>query len=91
MDAGRTHPSAAAVPLPLVPPTLLEEGPEGEVVGYYRGAWRRFRRDRVSMLALAFFLLICLLALGAPLIAEGVLGTDPAATCSAPTSTAATS
>jgi peptide/nickel transport system permease protein len=78
MDARRSHPSAAAVPAPLVPLAVPDEVPEGEVVGYYRATWRRFRRDRVSMAALALFLLICLLALAAPLIAEGVLGTDPA-------------
>jgi len=71
----------AGVPLEAAPRlarTSREEGPEGDVVGYYRGAWRRFRRDRTSMVALAIFLVICLLALAAPLIAEGVLGTDPA-------------
>jgi peptide/nickel transport system permease protein len=71
----------AGLPLeaaPALAPTSREEGPEGDVVGYYRGAWRRFRRDRTSMVALALFLVICLLALAAPLIAAGVLGTDPA-------------
>ena len=63
---------------PALAPVPGQEWPEGEVVGYYRGAWRRFRRDRTSMLALMFFLAICLLALAAPFIAEGLLGTDPA-------------
>ena len=49
----------------------------GEIVGYYRGAWRRLRRDRTSVAALVVFALICLLALAAPLIADGWLHTDP--------------
>jgi peptide/nickel transport system permease protein len=75
---GRADPPGAAVPSSVSQVATADEGPEGDVVGFYRGAWRRFRRDRVSMVALAFFVLICLLALAAPLIAEGVLGTDPA-------------
>jgi peptide/nickel transport system permease protein len=55
-----------------------DEALAGEVVGYYKGAWRRFRRDRTSMVALVVFGLICLMALAAPLIADGLLQTDPA-------------
>jgi peptide/nickel transport system permease protein len=50
----------------------LDEAP----IGFYRATWRRFRRDRVAMLALTGFAVICLLALCAPLITD-LLGTDP--------------
>jgi peptide/nickel transport system permease protein len=70
--------SVDAVGTAAAPLVLGEEPIEGEVVGYYRAAWRRLREDRTSMTALVVFALICLLALTAPLIAEGVLGTDPA-------------
>ena len=72
--------SQAGFPLgaaPALAPALSDDWPAGEPVGYYHGAWRRFRRDRTSMVALAIFLTICLLALAAPLISEGLLGTDP--------------
>jgi peptide/nickel transport system permease protein len=45
--------------------------------GYLRGAWLRFRRDRMAMAALILFLLICLMSLAAPLISEHILHADP--------------
>jgi peptide/nickel transport system permease protein len=45
--------------------------------GYLRGAWRRLRRDRFSMAALALFALICLISLAAPLISTHILHADP--------------
>src|SRR5438093_1599037 len=65
-------PSASPRPrLSASPPP--EAGPEGEVVGYYRGAWRRLRRDRVSMVALALFLLLCLLSMFAMIVPPTLL------------------
>jgi peptide/nickel transport system permease protein len=55
----------------------VDELLDREPLGFYQAAWRRFRRDRAGMVALAGFLLICLLALAAPLISDGLLGTDP--------------
>lgn len=45
--------------------------------GYLRGAWRRFRRDRFAMAALALFVLICVLSLAAPLVNAYVLRQEP--------------
>ncbi len=42
-----------------------------------RGAWDRFRRDRIGMAALAVLLLIAAISALAPLIADGVLHSDP--------------
>jgi peptide/nickel transport system permease protein len=46
--------------------------------GFWTSAWRRFRRDHVSLLALAALLLIVAVSLAAPLIASYILHTDPA-------------
>jgi peptide/nickel transport system permease protein len=45
--------------------------------GYFRGAWRRLRRDRFSMAALVIFAFICLMSLAAPLISAHILHADP--------------
>ena len=42
-----------------------------------RGAWDRFRRDRIGMAALAVLLFIAAVSALAPLIADGVLHSDP--------------
>jgi ABC-type dipeptide/oligopeptide/nickel transport system permease subunit len=46
--------------------------------GFWSSAWRRFRHDRVSLVALAGLLLIISISAAAPLIAGYVLHTDPA-------------
>ncbi|MCL4487117.1 MAG: ABC transporter permease [Chloroflexi bacterium] len=43
----------------------------------YAESLQRFRRDPVSMTALSVFLAICLLSIGAPVIARQILHTDP--------------
>lgn len=42
-----------------------------------RGAWDRFRRDRIGMAALGILLLIAVVSALAPMIAQGVLHSDP--------------
>jgi peptide/nickel transport system permease protein len=42
-----------------------------------RGAWDRFRRDRIGMAALCVLVLIAAISALAPLIADGVLHSDP--------------
>ena len=44
--------------------------------GFYRRAWRRFRRDRVSLAALVVTILVVAFVLGADLIARYVTGHD---------------
>lgn len=45
--------------------------------GSFAESFQRFRSDLVSMIALIVFLVICLLSISAPLIAEQLLHTDP--------------
>ncbi|MBI1801280.1 MAG: hypothetical protein HYR71_06595 [Chloroflexi bacterium] len=61
---------AAAAPSPH--PEPVEGSP-----GFFTQAYLRFRRDSVSVAALAVFALIGLTSLAAPLIAAQVLHTDP--------------
>jgi peptide/nickel transport system permease protein len=56
--------------LELTPPTIAALGPPA---GYWAETWRHFRRRKLAMLALAFVLFLCLVALFAPMIA----GTKP--------------
>ncbi|MBI3536938.1 MAG: ABC transporter permease [Chloroflexi bacterium] len=56
---------------PIAPPTLKASP------GYFTESYLRFRRDRISMLALAMFIVICILSITAPLISEFVLHTNP--------------
>jgi peptide/nickel transport system permease protein len=49
---------------------FIEHSPSG---GFWRDAWRRFRRRKLCMLALGFVVFLCLVALFAPAIA----GTKP--------------
>jgi peptide/nickel transport system permease protein len=54
----------------LIPPTSIgRDAP----VGFWRETWRRFRRRKLWMIALAYVVLLCFVALFAPLIA----GTKP--------------
>ena len=64
-----TEPSATGgASLPASPPDqlVLDGAPAG---GLWGDAWRRFRRHRLAMLGSAFFLLVVILAVGAPLAA----------------------
>lgn len=44
--------------------------------GFYRRAWRRFRKNEVSMIALVAAILVILFVLGAGLISEYITGVD---------------
>jgi peptide/nickel transport system permease protein len=57
--------------LELIPPTEAATGPPP--VGYWGEVWRHFRRRKLAMIALAFVVFLCLVALFAPMIA----GTKP--------------
>src|SRR5690606_38289797 len=58
-----------------VPPSgpLSESVPSAPAVGFWTEAWRRYRRRPIAMLALAYVLLLCVVAVLAPAIA----GTKP--------------
>ncbi|HEX9412656.1 MAG TPA: hypothetical protein VF916_04070, partial [Ktedonobacterales bacterium] len=47
------------------------------IVRLRRGAWDRFRCDRIGMAALGILVLIAVVSALAPIIAEGVLHSDP--------------
>jgi peptide/nickel transport system permease protein len=52
----------------------LERASQKKSPGYFTRAWRRFRRNRLSMVALVVFVLINLFSFGAPLIERFVTG-----------------
>src|SRR5688500_20365193 len=54
----------------------LERGRLRATPGFYRRAWRRFRRDRIALAALVLTILIVAFVLGADLIARYVTGHD---------------
>ena len=54
----------------------LERGQLRTTPGFYRRAWRRFRRDRISLAALVVTILVVAFVLGADLIARYVTGHD---------------
>ena len=54
----------------------LERGQLRATPGFYRRAWRRFRRDRISLAALVVTILVVAFVLGADLIARYVTGHD---------------
>jgi peptide/nickel transport system permease protein len=56
--------------LQLYPPTLVVKPPSA---GFWKEAWRNFRRRKLAMLALVFVIFLCLVALFAPMI----VGTKP--------------
>jgi peptide/nickel transport system permease protein len=45
--------------------------------GYWENAWRRFRADKVSVIASVVFLIICLISFGSPLLSRYVTRYDP--------------
>jgi peptide/nickel transport system permease protein len=61
--------------VPDVPPEVIEEiiQPEARSVGFWGEAWRRFRRRKLAMTALAFVVFLSLVAIFAPVI----VGTKP--------------
>jgi len=63
--------------LPSAPSSLARAEKPKASPGYLTIAWRRLRRDIVSMVALVILVLICLTALAAPLISSRVIGQDP--------------
>lgn len=64
-------------PLAVGVAALEREAGASHAVGYWLDAWRRLRRDRVSMAALAGLLFLILASAGAPFITEHLSGTDP--------------
>lgn len=55
---------------------LLERNRLRATPGYYRRAWRRFRRDPIAVIALVTLGVILVFALGAPLVSRFVTGFD---------------
>src|SRR5215207_11530564 len=54
----------------------LERGQLRSTPGFYRRAWRRFRRDRIALAALLVTIFVVAFVLGADLIARYVTGHD---------------
>jgi peptide/nickel transport system permease protein len=61
--------------VPDVPPEVLEEiaKPAARSIGFWGEAWRRFRRRKLAMTALAFVVFLSLIAILAP----AIVGTKP--------------
>ncbi len=61
--------------------TIVNKGGDAELVresvGYYRRAWRKLRRDPVSMMAAGVLAIIVLITVTAPFVAENVLHRTP--------------
>lgn len=57
----------------------LEQATAKKSPGYSLRAWRRFRRNRLSVVAMAIFLVITVISFSAPLISKYVTKQDPAA------------
>jgi peptide/nickel transport system permease protein len=62
-------------PTPLPPPSSAAIAAEARAasVGYWRETWRHFRRKKLSMVALVFVAILCLIALFSP----AIVGTKP--------------
>lgn len=45
--------------------------------GYWKKAWKRLRRDRITMVALVTFLFLVIISAGAPIITDFILRIDP--------------
>src|SRR5262249_41903574 len=50
--------------------TLLDRAPTRSAPGFYRRAWRRFRRNRVAVAALAIVFMIVTFSLGADVVSS---------------------
>src|SRR5215212_6241350 len=61
--------------VPDVPPEVIEEiaQPEARSIGFWGEAWRRFRRRKLAMTAMAFVIFLSLVAIFAP----AIVGTKP--------------
>jgi peptide/nickel transport system permease protein len=61
--------------VPDIPPEVIEEiaRPEARSIGFWGEAWRRFRRRKLAMTALAFIVFLSLVAISAP----AIVGTKP--------------
>ena len=57
----------------------LDQATAKKSAGYALRAWRRFRRNRLSLVAMFIFLLIAVVSFSAPLVSKYVTGQDPAA------------
>jgi peptide/nickel transport system permease protein len=66
-----------ALSLEGAPPIALPQRRAAVGVGFYTRAWRKFRRDRMSVTAGIVLLFILLSALLAPFITETLMGTNP--------------
>src|SRR3954470_22076910 len=61
-------------PPPAPPPSPAEQAAAGrQSAGYWRETWRYFRRRNLAVVALAFVVFLCVVALFAPMI----VGTKP--------------
>jgi peptide/nickel transport system permease protein len=73
--------ASAIAPAASSTPLAAEDVPSRRQVsgrGFWSAAWWRFRRDRVSLIALAVLLLIVAVSAAAPVISGYILHTDPA-------------
>lgn len=79
--ANRGNPTAVAGPLAgargAATPRLENVTPK-KSPGYAVRAWRRFRRNKLSLVALCVFLLIAIISFSAPLVSRFVTKQDPA-------------
>ena len=62
---------------PTAQPAQLDDILTRESRSFWQDAWWRFRHDRLALLGGIIFLLLCLIALSAPLISQYVTGYDP--------------
>jgi peptide/nickel transport system permease protein len=80
--ANRTNPAAVATPLAGARgagPAHLEHAAAKKSAGYLLRAWRRFRRNRLSLVAMIIFIVITVISFSAPLVSKYVTKQDPAA------------
>ena len=72
MAESDSQPAAADTELQTFDPSALEAR-ESDFRGFWRDAWRRFRKRRLSMVGLGFVLLLALIAIFSP----AIVGTKP--------------
>jgi len=78
----RANPTAAAGALAGArgtTPPRLEQVTAKKSPGYTARAWRRFRRNKLSLVALCIFIVITVISFSAPLVSKYVTKQDPAA------------
>jgi peptide/nickel transport system permease protein len=81
---GTNQPNAAAVATPTTglrgeASSRLEHVTPKKSPGYFVRAWRRFRRNRLSLVAMYVFIVITIISFSAPLVERFVTKQDPAA------------